>query len=269
MELHNPLLLENLKTKSPWIVLSLVAESEKQAAITPEGERLRKELEEAIQANGGEVLPLSLADRMKLERLWSLPYSGRFSDELKKEALSLHAGIITGNFPVQSPEKVQLLLLTSEEQKSLVFHEDLPQQQIKPEPNPIAQKIEPQGFKWVSLTDNLEPSRQSPEENQRRRSANPQALDRRKERLQEQLNKNIVLQRYKEELAGKSEDERSQLCGEFIQKANNSIMTSSKIEMLSRAYIINEGLKNPDAPIRSQLLEQLISHEDFYRDRRN
>lgn len=287
LELSSPLLRENLKSKNAWIVLSLVAESEKQASITPDGERLRKELEEAVQTAGGEVLSLSLADRMKLERLWSLPYSGRFSEELKKEALDFKAGILTGSFSVQSPDKIQLLMLTAHEQKSLVFHEEAqasvskavvhPSVAVaKPEdsapvakPEDVSHKTERQGFKWPSLTENLEPSRQLPDEKQRRRSTHQVALDRRKELLKAQLDKNSVLQRYKEEIASKSENEKIQLCGEFINNASNSILTSTKIELFSRAYILNASLKNPDLGVQSQLLEQLISHEDFFRDRSN
>lgn len=281
LELSSPLLRENLKSKNSWIVLSLVAESEKQASITPDGEKLRKELEEAIQVAGGDVLNLSLADRMRLERLWSLPYSGRFSDELKKEALDNKAGILTGSYSVQSPEKIQLLMLTAQEQKSLIFYEDSKASANKtsatqvPEPKIVvnsddsmpSHKTERQGFKWPSLTDNLEPSRQLPDEKQRRRSTHQHAIDQRKERLKTQLNNNSVLQRYKTEIAAKSENEKVQLCGEFINNASNSILTSTKIELFSRAYVLNASLNHPDLAIESQLLEQLISHEDFFRDR--
>jgi hypothetical protein len=269
LELKNPALISTLTTQSPWIVLGLVGESEKQSCITPEGDRIRKELEEAIQLAGGEVLPLSLTDRMKLERLWSLPYTGRFSEELKKSSLDIHAGVVSGSYALQNPEKIQLILLTPIEQKSLVFHETigLTSQKLTREEEPRQEHESKSAFKWISLTENLEPSRQLPEEKSRRRSSNQMALEKRKANLKLHLDSNPVLQKYKSEIAEKSEAEKMQLCQGLINESNNSFMTSSKIELLSRAYILNQSSQTPNLEIQAQLLERLISHEDFFNDR--
>ena len=283
-------LKHNLKDSSPWLVLGLVADSETQSSITPKGQELRKELEQQIQKLGGEILPLPLSQRMKLERLWSLPFSGTFNDELKEEATQLKANIITGSFNPLGSGEAQILTFDIENKKTLIHYcvlntpvtSELPQtthasptqMELEPLDTPRASRSAHQPI--VSALDKnpwgietFEPTRQKPDERARRRTRNPRATEARNKLIQDHFSNNKVLKQFQMEHQQKSTNELIAIRNNLIQRAQSSFMTSSKIELYSRAYIINDLLQPADLQTEDKLLELLQDHQEFFLERKN
>lgn len=282
MNLDNPQLIEKIKHKGPWLTLGIVADSEKQSTILPKGRELRKQLETAIQDKGGEILIVSLSERMKLERLWTLPYTGRFSKPLRDEARSLGAGIMTGSYINHDHDQIQLIVLEPNQEKVNVFHlaqtetspSIIPAPDRKPKTRP--KQSEP---KWIFKLNSFEPSRETPRERRKRHSDHESHQNKLKIKLHHRLITNPVLQesilklnkehhidkpltKYGSEVYTKTRDQ-------LIQRGQQSFMTSSKIEYLSRAYLLNEQLPSPDQKIKEELISSILSHQIFIDDPRD
>lgn len=268
---------------NPYILLSLVSDSEKQASITPKGEKLRLQLEEHLQNLGAEILPLSLSERMKLERMWSLPYTGRFSDELKAEVKNLKAHLVSGSYTEQS-QHIKLLAYNFKSNKTSIHRasadpqnktsqdktsqaSQTSQSQANSVDNRASESINQSQALWNFET--FEPSRERPEERKRRKLRNPRLSSKRIDHITEQLNNSSVLQSYKQEQAQKSKTELISLRNNLIQRAQNSFMTSSKIELYSRAFILNDMIKPADQDIKNKLSQLLLDHQEFFLDRKD
>jgi hypothetical protein len=283
MNLDNPQLIEQIKNKGPWLTLGIVADSEKKSTILPKGRELRKQLETSIQNKGGEILTLSISERMKLERLWTLPYTGRLSQSLRDEVKSLGAGIVTGSYPSHDSEQVQLIVLGPNQDKAIVYH--LPptksQPSIIPAPKPPSSRTHPKRIdtKWLFSNKKLEPSREPPRERRKRRSDNESHQAKLKTKLHQRLLSNPILQQSiasidRENNLDEPADKNSQAIytltrDQLIQKGQQAFMTSTKIEYLSRAYVLNEKLLAPDQRIKEELISSILSHQIFINDRRD
>jgi hypothetical protein len=285
-----PQLQEQILTPTPWISLGIVADSEKKSSITPRGEELRKALQHLIQMNGGENLPLALSTRMKLERMWSIPFTGQFSKELKAKAKEHKSNLISGSYSPSSPKSLQVLTYIYEADRTYIYHCTTSDTNTKPLPNlptpqtqklPLQRPIETQNqqTKIESATPTLpqsiwefesfEPSRQRPDEQTRRRYRNPRAVGIRKSNLQQHLDNNDILKKYQDTQIHKSQRELITLRNDLIERSQNSFMTSSKIELLSRAYTINGIITPEDLNIKEKIVERLLAHEEFFSERRN
>jgi hypothetical protein len=280
-------LISKLKQETPWLILGFVSDSETQSSITSKGQGLRKEIEQQIQSMGGEVLPIPLSQRMKLERMWSLPFTGAFSKELKQEASELKANLLSGTFHPQASAEVQILTFNIDNKKTLIHYCDTmtPAAPNGPEARkmPLLERMQPQTSARTQRTsqstnpladspwgfETFEPTRQKPDERARRRTRNPRATEARAQLIHDHLNHSKVLTQFKMEHQQKSTDELISIRNDLIHRAQSSFMTSSKIELYSRAHAINTLIQPVDEATEKELLERLLDHQEFFLERKN
>lgn len=278
-ETSNPKLLKLIDEGSPWVVLSPVSDSETQSVITPEGQDLRKSMETFIQETGAEVLPLSVSERVKLERAWSLPFTGRVNEALKTSLKELEASLFTGSYSPDQPDDLRLLLNTRSDRRNLTFYEKvspkstLSVESVSPTPPPETQSVEPtqtdppQNTPFRPITQELRPlvpSRELPNEEPRRRR--PMKEEKLLEMMREELSNNKVLKAFALEHQDITLDARKSKIKELVEKSQNHFLTSTKIEYLRRAFILVMGLPGDTVAAEKDILLKLLEHRSFYRD---
>jgi len=285
-----------LSGNGPFVVLGMVSDSEQQTTITEEGIELRKSMELAIQSLGEEVTPLASSERMKLERLWSLPFTGRVSDELKAELHNLKSGLITGSFSPHHPEDLMVIVMLASGNRSLVFHEksgpsplapvihgdaatptpvssnnpdeaitpSQPSSTIPPPDKPQAPSDNPPVTPGVlSLGTRFPTSRTLPKESRRTRKVSTQQ---KLEQLKLELLENEVLREFSKERSQLSDQQKLVDCQNLIDSAQNTLLTSSKIEFLRRAFILNASMASPSKELERHTLERLLEHKEFFNE---
>lgn len=293
-------LKKNLSGKGPFVVLGLVSDSEQNSTITEEGNSLRKKLEQAIQNSGGEITPLSRSERMKLERQWSLPFTGRINDELKAEIKVLKSGLVTGSFSPHEKDDLMLLVILPDNDRTLVFHENrpvlykttapdvkvevksIPSKEVlshgeseaeteKPStiPHKEPPKTQPSSEPLAglfSLGGQLKTSRTIPKETRRtRKLLKSEKLD----HLRMELMGNQVLKEYVSERKNLNDDQKLAVCQKLIESAQNTLLTASKIEFLRRAFILNASRISPLPEIEKHTLDRLLEHREFFHETSN
>jgi len=289
------LLEATLSGNGPFVTLGIISDSEQQSTINDHGLLIRKKIELAIQKLGEEVTPLARAERMKLERMWSLPFTGRITDQLKNEAKTLKSGLITGSFSPHDSDDLMLLVVLANGNRTLVFHEQrpvpvkqtdsastapapkelpskaemkesAPKEPVSTIPPPVSHKenhsdkSDPSPPGVFNFGTQLTNSRELPKETKRPRRL---SLDKKLEHLKLELIGNEILKAYAREHIELSDEEKLNACRELIKSAQNTFLTSSKIEFLRRAFILNTSMKSPVEKIERHTLERLLEHREF------
>ncbi|MBF0197821.1 MAG: hypothetical protein HQL32_08920 [Planctomycetes bacterium] len=255
-----------------WVVLSLVADSEKAPSVTEQGRAYRKMLEECVQKQGGEVFTLSLNERKQWEQLWSSPFKARISQSLKDQAQQEGVNILTGSYPENKPQALTLNSYDSQKKKSTVYYAGAKKQTQVASADKVVKKEEASSNK-VELSVNtlsfnrVEPSRQRPEgRERRRRRSSIESGDLKK--LEARLKANPVLKDFSKSYENKSSVEVSKDLEYYIRQSERSWVASTKIEMLSRAYILMDRSGSSPEKV-NELLKKLQKHEDFYNETRD
>ena len=293
------LLKTTLSGNGPYVTLGIVSDSEQQSTISDDGIEIRKKMELTIQQESETITPLARSERMRLERLWSLPFTGRISDDLKKEIRTLGSGLVTGSYSPHDKESFMVLVLPKNDDRVLVFHEKQPksspsvtsgsnsnsttkspspQHNVTTQPktsnqpstapsanstikdNPPTAEPSPAPGIFV-LGTQLKSSRALPMETRRTRrvrSAN------KLEQLRLELMGNDILRAFVNERKHLSDENKITTCRGFLDSAQNTLLTASKIELLRRAFILNASMKSPLKEIEQHTLERLLEHQEFF-----
>ena len=257
-----------------WLVLGFVSDSEKMPIIDTKGVAYRRDTEKIIQKQGGSIFSLSLSERTKLERIWSLPFTGRLDKKLLAFADENKINIVAGSFPAHAPEDITVLCYDHVAKKSLVWYgvfEKESRELVGRRRSRVAaedmskESAARRSNSPLDYFKTIEPTRQRPEERLRRRSGNNASSARALESLRARLEGNAVLADFKKSFEGKDAAEIKKSIDSYLYQAESSWVSSTKIEMLSRAYILCVKAGNRES-LGKTILARLNEHEAFYND---
>lgn len=265
-----------LKASPKWVVLGFVADSEKIPTIEGRGHDMRKQLESRIQELGGEIHTMSLGERLKWERKWSLPFKGRLSKELLEDlAEKEKVNLLTGSYPSHSPTEISYLVYDHKTKKSSVIYETLKMQKKSKNENmtsALDHNLESQMHEKKRVDQNessdfikrISTRRQRPLEKNRRRQGQRNE-ESRKLVIKEQLSKSQVMKDFIKPYQKKTRGELENEIEHYIEEADKSWFSSTKIEMLSRAWKISTLIPGQEK-LQANLLQQLAEHNEFASD---
>jgi hypothetical protein len=270
--IHASSLEESVIKGKTWAVLGFVEDSEKGANINDEGQRLRKEHEKLIQKLNGEIYTMASSERMKLERTWSLPFTGRLSNELKAYAKKNQIGIITGSYNKSNKKDVSLLCFDFLSNKVKVYYTKKKDESKAVSNNIIlnSRKKEKEqnnarsGFKVEYRTYESIRRRPSHLQGRRGKRGNKEISI---SHIKSYFAKSPVLNSLKKEFKNKSDEEKIKEADRYVRKASESWLTTSKIEYLSRAWALLDMVPSVKDKEKNKIIDSILEHEEFFADR--
>lgn len=265
--------LEEQKIKGrDWLVLGFVQDSDSSSAITSLGHELRKKIEVDIQNLGGEIFTLRKSERRRLESLWSKPFTGRLNEQLKKFGEANQINILTGSYAKNKPEEITMLIFNYQLKKVKVLYQHTEEkgslnhlQNIEDKNTERNEQEEGKLFRNPFQVKPLESVRRKPESFERRNSRRYN-VGKQKNAIVLHLRNNPVLNKLREESKKLSKEKVIGRANDLIQRAEESWMTTSKLELYSRAWVLLDILKDYEKE-KDDLVDQILEHEKFFDDR--
>jgi hypothetical protein len=252
-----------------WAVLSFVFDTEKGATINKDGIQHRLNYETLIQTNGGTIYTMARSERKKLEKMWSSPFTGRLSDELKKYAKKNQICILTGSYSINENNKVSLLHFDYKVNKVLVHHNQAISVHVEKENIvPVRKEKRNRVLPKDSFTIDLQPYesvRRRPEHFKGRR-AKRENKEKALQLMKKHFSTNPVLQTLKKEYANSSDKEKIKAAQDLTRRATESWLTTSKIELMSRAWVLLDMVPGVSEKEKNEILYDIIERENFSAD---
>ncbi len=252
-----------------WVVLGFVEDSEQGATIDKTGNALRIKYEAFIQSMDGEVYTMASSERMKFQRMWSIPFTGRLSDELKKIAIKNKISIMTGSYSKSDKNKISVLCFEHLKNKVKVYHTE---KVIKKSNINKAVVIKPQSKRNANVTDGFKINLKTYESVRRRpdhlkgRRAKRKDKDRELIQIKEYFSKSPVLQSLKNEFKNKTDSEKIKEAESYARRASDSWLTTTKIELMSRAWVLLDMVPSATEKEKNEILNAILEHENFSSD---
>lgn len=287
-------LKKHISKDSQWIVLGFVADSENTPTIESKGHKLRKSLELYIQNEGGSVLTMSRAERIKWEKMWSLPYKGRYPKSLIDGlAKAEKVNVISGSYAPHSPSELTVLIYNQSKGKSEVVY--LNQNLAISKPKEIKAPKEPTSIvapKEIKISqDNniarrddlkkIEPRKETRKIEEKdgffknitstrhqalsgtfKRRRLPRSLKGKVEMIKTHLDKSEVMKEFVKPYKDKSPEVIENDIVEYIEKSKKTFFSSGKVENMCRAYALSNLLEGKEE-FKKGLLEQIAEHHAF------
>lgn len=255
----------------PTVILGFVEDAERGASIQQHGNILRKKFEVQLQKMGGEIFLLTLSERMKWERLWSLPYTSRLHQTLKEMAKEHQINLIVGSYTKYEPNNLTLLFYNPIDQKTKVYYQESSEGEKQVKKKRIKQNNESKNTSDVlkeTIFKRIEPFRQRPilSHISSQRQRNRLSMKAKRKVIHEQLQQHEALKEFQKTFESKSEKEIAEKVSQCIKDGDHAWMTSSKIDMYSKAYVLLQLLDH-QKELSNKILDNLMEHEEFYLDR--
>lgn len=286
-KIGNTELLETLKTSERWFILSPVEDSETTSKISSIAQGWLLEKENELQKLDLEVVTLSKKERRHAEKAWSVPFTTRLNKELIQLCQDLEANLLTAYHEEKSQDLTYVVYSLSKK-KQLVFRETAK--------SPSTKKIEvstisPSSSKsittksptikketsfselnfneklknWMESKNDISSTKElNSSKRLRRKSLHSSVKSGQQQKVHEYLINNPKLIAYANEQKTKGTIETT--CLEHLKNADKSWMSASKLEHLSRAYILNHTLTTPNQNLKASLLKDIVDRQNFLND---
>jgi hypothetical protein len=249
-----------------WVVLGFVEDSEQGAIIDKVGNELRMKYEALIQSMGGNIYTMASSERMKLQRMWSIPFTGRLPEQLKEFAVKNKISILTGSYLKSNKNNISILGYEYSNNKVKVYHDS----KIINEPNESkARTVKPQEKRKNGVTDGFKINLKTYESVRRRPGHLKGRRDKRKDKnrelkqIREYFAKSPVLQSLKNKFKNKSDNDKIKEAESYAQRAADSWLTTTKIELMSRAWVLLDMVPSATEKEKNQILSSILEHEEF------
>jgi len=287
-KIENTELLETLKTSERWLILSPVEDSETTSKISSIAQGWLLEKENELQKLDLEVVTLSKKERRHAEKAWSTPFTTRLNKDLIQLCQSLETNLLTA-YHEEKQQNLTYVVYSLSKKKQLVFRET-----VKTPPNnkievsaippssskssvtttsPVIKKET--GFtelnfneklkNWMDSKGDISSTKElNSSKRLRRKSHHSSVKSDQQDKVHQYLINNSKLIAYAKEQKAKGTIETT--CLEHLKNADKSWMSASKLEHLSRAYILNHTLTAPNQNLKTSLLKDIVERQNFLDD---
>jgi hypothetical protein len=298
--IQNQKLIKNLKSSERWLLLPLVEDREKGASLATNAKAWLYEKEAQLQDLDLEIMTLSQREQKQVIKWWTQPFTSRLNQELIDFCKSLNCNLLTAYHNPTDPQSFTYVVYSLEKKRQLVFRspQSTPKKLAQTTPsktptkkvpvkakqsapkkiNPPESKVTPKvtvktenkssNFSeelqsWFSIKERPERTRVSKDNGRHRRSTHPEVQQQHQASLHKSLMKNETLLKYAKSELSKGESAVEKNCLDHLKQAEESWMSSTKFEHLSRAYVLNQHLSTPNKELTDHLLAELTERQEF------
>lgn len=296
--IKNQKLLKQLKSSQRWLLLPLVEESEQGGKLSADATNWIYEKETELQDLDLEIVTLSQKEQKQANAWWTQPFTTRLNKKLIEFCQSLNCNLLTAYHNPKDPHSFTYVVYSQDKKRQLIFrspktHKDITTQPKEVKPTPKVAEVkskktptpEPKAApapvktslktehassnfseqiqSWFSVKERPERTRISEDNRRRRKSEHPEVKQQRQTELHDILMKNKDLVTYAKTQSDKGQAAIESSCLEHLKQAEESWMSSTKYEHLSRAYVLNQHLKTPNKELKEHLISELSERQEF------